>query len=172
MLDCKSPFLVIEAVLPSRFQSTQDWAEYLESRRNHIVELQQSFVEGVRTTVNECDGHMVSIERALQEKEACLSAYQSALRSADKAYQTLVSLFRNENRKHRTTEPPSYFESEIVLDLTELPEVRSRIKSEMLDELRLEIKTLRQDAESIRAEILNAFNEQEAKIQLEKEGVF
>lgn len=147
-----------------------DWAFCLEERRTYFADLQQRFVKKISETVAFCDSNLVSIEKALQEKMGCLYAYDSALRSADKAYQTLVSLFRSENRKYRTTPAPKYFMDPIHLDLTQLPPVESRHTSESLESFRVEMCQLREEAENARGEIWNAFNEQAAKIQLEKEG--
>ena len=157
--------------IESKFKRIRDdWSDYLEDRRAYFASLQQQFVQKITETVELCDGNLVSMEKALQEKTGSLYAYDSALRSADKAYQTLVSMYRSENQKSRTTPSPKYFMDAIQLDLSQLPPVESRYTDDSLKEFRLEMNQLRQEAENARGEIWTVFSEQAAKIQLEKEG--
>lgn len=150
--------------------ASEDWAGELEARRNDINDIQKKYVELITTQVHACDNGLECINKSKLDKEQTLTAYNAALRSADKAFQTLVSLFRSENTKHRTTPAPAYFEDFIVLDLKKLPDVivSDDDKNEIQDLVK-EVKLLHSETTSIREKIIAAFNEQEAKIQLEKE---
>lgn len=151
-------------------QISEDWAGELEARRNDINEIQKDFVERITTQVHACDNGLECINKTKLDKEQTLLAYDAALRSADKAFQTLVSLFRSENTKYRSTSAPAYYEDPIILDLQKLPPVVVADDDQLeVEMLKTEVKRLHSETQGIRQEIIKAFNDQEAKIQLEKE---
>lgn len=150
--------------------ASDDWSGELEERRNDINDIQKSYVEKITTHIHACDNGLECINKSRLDKEQTLIAYEAARRSADKAFQTLVSLFRSENTKYRTEPAPKYFEDPIILDLSELPRVI--VASDDTNEFKAlvnEVNSLHSETQNIRSEIIRAFNEQEAKIQLEKE---
>lgn len=150
--------------------ASADWAGELEVRRNEINDIQDEFVNLITEQVHACDNGLECINKSRLDKEQTLAAYEAAKRSADKAFQTLVSLFRSENTKYRTDPAPKYFEEPIVLDLEQLPVVVSAPDDTAeYENLKNEILKLHNETQNIRSEIIKAFNEQEAKIQLEKE---
>lgn len=150
--------------------ASDDWSGELEERRNNINDIQKRYVDQITTQVHACDNGLECINKALLDSKQTLVAYDAARRSADKAFQTLVSLFRSENTKYRTEAAPKYFSDPIILDLNELPKVivDSDDPTEF-ENLTNEVKTLHAETQKIRSAIIDAFNEQEAKIQLEKE---
>ena len=80
--------------------------------------------------------------------------------------------FRSENSKYRSTPVPAYFSEKVTLDLDASPSVPSKDFTSDLEELEQMINVLRDDSENIREEIIQAFNEEDAKLLQEKEVIY
>lgn len=84
----------------------------------------------------------------------------------------MVSKFRSENTKYRTEPPPQYFGQKEVLDLDASPNVPTTDFTQALDELAKMVDDLRNDSEKIRGEIIQAFDEEDAKLLEEKKVIY
>lgn len=149
--------------------AAEDFSEFLRVRYEKVLDIKDFYMDLIDKKVVVCNNGLILVDSKMHEKELMLKAYGEALRSADKAFQTLVSLFRSENTKFRQSPAPKYFQEQINLDLLELPELPSKDYTEEVEGLRKEINNIYQLAEDVREKIIRSFNMEDEKISKEKE---
>lgn len=158
------------SALYSKYRKIADeWSDLLEERRDHLVEIQQNSIKELGSNVIYCDKGIVTINSYKQDLAQTEKSYEAALRSVDKAFQSLVSLFRSTNSQYRTEPVPDYFREEVSLDLSQLPPIHAVTHEVEVQEIISAVDQLKNEVDQIRSEIMAVFNEQEAKIRFEKE---
>ncbi len=166
------PYPGYSAVAKKYLAATDIWAEVIEDRRIEVNSIKEKFLELFKEHILSVQNGLVHAKKTFHSKQLTLTAYQDAHRSADKAFQTLVSKFRSENTKYRTEPPPQYFGQKEVLDLDASPNVPTTDFTQALDELAKMVDDLRNDSEKIRGEIIQAFDKEDAKLLEEKKVIY
>lgn len=166
------PYPGFSSIAKKYYEQIGIWADIIEDQRLGVNELKDKFLNLITENIQVTHNTMVHAQKTFHSKKLTLNAYQLAHRSADKAFQSLVSEFRSENSKYRNTPVPAYFSERVRLDLDASPSVPSKDFTLDLEELERMINVLRDDSENIREEIIQAFNEQDAKLLQEKEVIY
>ena len=151
---------------------TDRWADAIEERRFEINQTKEEFLNLFKEYISTVQNGLVHAKKTFHSKQLTLTAYQDAHRSADKAFQSLVSEFRSENSKYRTTPPPVYFSQKEVLDLNASPDVPNTDYTQDLEVLSRMVDDLHNDSEKIRGEIIKAFDEEDAKLLEDKKVIY
>lgn len=166
------PYPGFSSIAKKYYEQTAIWADVIEDLRLGVNEIKEKFLNLITENIQVTHNTMVHAQKTFHSKKLTLNAYQLAHRSADKAFQSLVSEFRSENSKYRNTPVPAYFSEKVTLDLDASPSVPSKDFTSDLEELEQMINVLRDDSENIREEIIQAFNEEDAKLLQEKEVIY
>lgn len=166
------PYPGFSSIAKKYYEQTAIWADVIEDLRLGVNEIKEKFLNLITENIQVTHNTMVHAQKTFHSKKLTLNAYQLAHRSADKAFQSLVSEFRSENSKYRSTPVPAYFSEKVTLDLDASPSVPSKDFTSDLEELEQMINVLRDDSENIREEIIQAFNEEDAKLLQEKEVIY
>ncbi len=145
------------------------WADAIEERRAEINKIKDKYLKSIKDTIMALHNGLVHARKSNHSKELTLSSYSNAQRSADKAFQSLVSKFRIENAKCRTTPEPVFFTRIETLDLSELPPVPHRDFTQKLEEHEQKVNELKKDSEKIREQIIQSFDEEDNKLRKIKE---
>lgn len=166
------PYPGFSSIAKKYYEQIAIWADVIEDLRLGVNEIKEKFLNLITENIQVTHNTMVHAQKTFHSKKLTLNAYQLAHRSADKAFQSLVSEFRSENSKYRNTPVPAYFSEKVTLDLDASPSVPSKDFTSDLEELEQMINVLRDDSENIREEIIQAFNEEDAKLLQEKEVIY
>ena len=165
------PYPGYSSIAKKFYDAEDDFSDSIEERRNKLTEILNDYTGRIATVEKAVDNGLASVRKNIKDKGNTLVAYERAIRSAEKPYETLISMFRNENIKARTNPAPAYFMEETKLDLSTLPQiVTTSDDAEVAKELEYEVTRLHQDIDDIHSEIVNAFNEYGAQIDLDKEN--
>lgn len=166
------PYPGYSAVSRKYMAVTDRWADAIEERRFEINQTKEEFLNLFKEYISTVQNGLVHAKKTFHSKQLTLTAYQDAHRSADKAFQSLVSEFRSENSKYRTTPPPVYFSQKEVLDLNASPDVPNTDYTQDLEVLSRMVDDLHNDSEKIRGEIIKAFDEEDAKLLEDKKVIY
>lgn len=103
------------------------------------TELIDSIHEIYEEHVSNANGYFKKMQKDKQQLEILFSSmkndfvlYRNYLSNLKNAYQYLITLYRQTNKKERTSPPPTYFAEPIVLSLDELTEVSEPIDRRQL----------------------------------------
>lgn len=103
------------------------------------AELTDSIQDIYEEHVQNAEGHYKKMQKDKQQLEILFSSmkndfalYRNYLSNLKNAYQYLITLYRQTNKKERNTAPPVYFSEPIVISLDELTEVNEPIDRRQL----------------------------------------
>jgi len=142
-------------------QVVGDYDAELEELRAQLEELKDSELASLKGAVDESQAGLAVYRARIDEKDAAAIRLTTALQNAENSVAALLAEFRNENELHRSGLPrPKYFDQQPELKKLPFPDFSTAADRQALASQEALVQRLLSDAETIRASIQEAFNNQ------------
>lgn len=142
-------------------QVVGDYEAELEELRAELEELKDAELASFNSALEDAQAGLAVYRGRIDEKDAAAIRLQTALQNADHSVSALLAEFRNENELHRNGLPrPKYFDHRAELKELPFPDFSTALDRQALASQEALVQRLQSDAETIRAGIQEAFNNQ------------
>lgn len=138
-----------------------DYEAELEELRAELEELKNLELANLNSAVDDAQAGLAVYRGRIDEKDAAAIRLATALQNAENSVSALLTEFRNENELHRNSLPrPKYFDQIPALKELPFPDFSTALDRQALAAQEALVSQLLTEAETIRARIQDAFNNQ------------
>ena len=146
-------------------QARDDFYEELSAVREDLEHLKEDALSNLEKDVNQAQSLIVQQDVLIQTKESSAARLETAMLNAQRCLETLINLFRTENRIYRRTPPPETFSSIPKLQKLNLTDFRVPQSREDFKDQSEKVQGLLAAVQTLRAAIQAAFTSEFDRLQ-------
>lgn len=130
-----------------------------EQYRQAASRLRDEKLEDVDRILEEAKDKTKHLEELIGVKDALLQVVSECVDHYRGSFKALVKRYRDVNQRHRSTNPPNYFDEEPEIEFTEVKDYSTKEEREVLESQKEKIETKKSEKAKIKEQINRMYNE-------------